>query len=94
MSDLRSKDPDSTVDYTFDWTDWLGTDTITTATVTVTPDPTSGVTVVGTPTWTGSKVTCWLTGGTLGTTARVVCRITTAAARTEDQTLTLAIRQR
>lgn len=93
MSELRSKDPDSTVDYTFDWTDWLGGDIITAATVN--PDVASGVTVVGTPTWTGGKaVTCWLTGGNLGTTAHVVCHITTAAARTEDQTLTLAIRQR
>lgn len=92
MSELRSKDPDSTVDYTFDWTDWLGGDTITAATVT--PDATSGVTVVGTPTWTGGKaVTCWLTGGILGATARVVCHIGTAAGRTEDQTLVLAIRQ-
>lgn len=93
MSGLRSKDPDSTVDYTFDWTDWLGTDTILSATTI--PDIASGVTVVGVPTWTGGKaVTCWLTGGTLGTTARVVCRITTTGGRTEDRTLALAIQQR
>lgn len=84
-----SKDPNSVLDYAVDWSAWLGTDTIATATWTV---PT-GLTKAS-DSATTTVATVWLSGGTVGTEYSVNCRITTAGGRTEDQTLVFYIRER
>lgn len=82
------KDPDAVLDYSFDWTDWLAGDTISSYTVTV-----SGVTK-NSDARVGAVVTTWLSGGTLGQIASATCGIVTAGARTENRTIYLRIRQR
>lgn len=84
------KDPNATLDYSFDWSEWLGADeTITTASVTV-PD---GLTL-GTVSQLSGVVTAWISGGTDATEYEVICRITTSESRIDDRTIILRCRQR
>lgn len=90
---LIEKDPDATLDYPFDWTQYLApiTDTITDAEfILETPlvldrhelDPTGKIAVA------------WVSGGTVGETHRVTCRITTAEGRIDDRSIFLKIKER
>jgi uncharacterized phiE125 gp8 family phage protein len=82
----EQKRPDEVRDYSHDWSAWLDGDTITASVwdeegVTLDSDASDGTTV-----------TAWVSGGTNGTTARLVNTIETAAGRTESQTFTLLVR--
>ena len=86
------KDPDATLDYVWDWTDWLQEgEGISSHTVEV-PD---GITLDETSA-DGEKVKAWLSGGTAGETYTVTCRITTNStpARTDDRSIRLWVVQR
>lgn len=76
------------LDYSIDWEDWLGTDTIASVTWTVptglTKDSQSNTTTVA---------TVWLSGGTADTLYAVECRIMTAGGRTQDKTVYLRVAQ-
>lgn len=84
-----TKDPDAVLDYEFDWSAWLGTDTIATHTVTasawLTVDSTEATT---------TTVTAWLSGGTDGASYAVTCHIVTAAGREDDRTATITVQER
>ena len=82
------KDPTAEVDYLFDWTLWLGADSIASHTVTAT-----GVDV-DSSTSDGHKVTAWLAGGTADTWAEVTCHITTVNGRIEDHTMSIWVTER
>lgn len=86
------KDPDSQLDYKFDWSSWLETDEVISSYVLTVP---TGLTEV-TSSNDNDSVTVWLSGGTAGTTYEVVCRITTNSnpARTEDRTMDFKVIQR
>lgn len=84
-----NKDPDAILDYVIDWSTWLDSDTISTS-VWVVP---SGITE-DSDSNTTTTATIWLSGGTLGTSYSVVNRITTAAGRTDDRTITITIREK
>jgi hypothetical protein len=84
-----TKDPDATLDYTIDWSLWLGTDTISTAVWTV---PT-GITKTA-ESHTTTLTTIWLSGGTVDAEYQVTCRITTAGGRIDDRTITIDVHQR
>lgn len=84
------KDPDSTIDITFDWGPWLadmGSPAIANVTFTLV-----GVQSAGGST-TGSKATVFLSGGAVGTEASITCRVTTAStpARIDDRTVYLSL---
>jgi hypothetical protein len=83
-----NKDPDAVLDYTVDWSDWLGTDTISASTFTAE----SGLTV-DSSTNTTTTTTVWLSDGTVGSAYRVVNHITTVAGREEDKTITIKIKE-
>lgn len=85
------RDPDSVLDYPWDWEKWLAGDTITSHTVTL--DPVDGLTV-DSSTHTDSAVTVWLSGGTDGEDTKVTCRITTAGGRTDERSVVFRTRQR
>lgn len=85
---VAAKDPDSTVDYEWDWSDWLEGDTIASV-VWVVP---AGITQT-TQSNTTTAATIWLSGGTDGTTYEVTCRITTAAGRTADRSARIPVRE-
>jgi len=76
------KDPSAVLDYGFDWSAWLATDTISTSTWTVDAGITQGTTSNTTTT-----TTVWLSAGTSGTTYKAANRITTAGGRTNERTL-------
>jgi hypothetical protein len=94
------KDPNSTLDYSWDWRDWLAQvgDSIVTATFIVT-DPEGATTplVVASSVHFDGMVTAFVSGGTVGKTHKLTCRITTNSTptpRTDDRSLYIIIRER
>lgn len=86
------KDPDAHLDYGWDWSAWLDSgDTI--ATAEVVGDTAGGITVEDI-THTDTTVTAWVSGGTVGRSYTLACRITTTDGRTDDRTLQLNIANR
>lgn len=84
---LYSKHPDAKLDYSVDYTDFLGADTISTSNWTVPAGLTgSGAGISG-----GKITTIWLDGGTLGTEYQVTNSIVTAAGREESRSFIVRI---
>jgi hypothetical protein len=84
----HKKDPDATLDWIFDWNDWLSeAETISDSEFILDPgisiDPVKGFTN------TMKTTTVWLTGGTEGQVYRVTNRITTSEGRIDDRSFTL-----
>lgn len=90
MPQAFRKDPDSILDYTIDWEDWLDGDTISASTWEV---DSSGI-AVDSDTHTATLATVWLSGGTIGAAYDVTNEIVTATGRTEHRTITIAIGER
>jgi hypothetical protein len=98
------KDPDAVLDYLWDWTEWLAgvvdiqnspelvPDVITSYEVFAYGSPVD--ITVGVLAQLGGRIVAYLSGGTLGHTHPVTCRIHTAGGRTEDRTIYLKIRAR
>lgn|SRR5690554_1609744 len=90
----RRKDPDDVLDYVWTWTAFLAGDTIAGHQVLI--DDTSDTplqvdTDAGGSEHDDDTVTVWLSGGTTGTLVPVTVRITTAAGRVADGTVTFHI---
>ena len=83
------KDPDAVLDYQVNWSDWLNGDTISTSAFAADP----GITVDSDAN-TSTAATVWLSGGTAGSIYQVVNSITTAAGRSDDQTITIFVQQK
>ena len=83
------KDPQSSLDYVWDWSDWLGEDTIASHDVTAE----TGITV-DSSTATTTAVTVWLAGGTNDVDYDVKVTIDTAAGRTDERTSKIRVRQK
>lgn len=89
MSNSYIRDPDSVLDFEFDWSGWLAEgETIATHDVTV-----AGV-VLDSDSATGAAVTVWISGGTAAVTGSATCRITTTQGRTDDRTIRLITQER
>ena len=86
------KDPDATLDYVWDWTAWLAEIADTISTITITQE-TGGPTTVSSSHVSG-LVTAFISGGTLGATHQVICKIVTAGGRTEERSIYLKMRVR
>lgn len=78
------KDAQAVLDYTIDWSDWLVSDAISTSAW----EAATGITI-DSDTNTGTTATVWLSGGTAGQKYAVTNTIVTAAARTEQRTITV-----
>ena len=89
------KDPQAKLDYSFDWREWLGADTISAFLLLVDPVTATGMTVATVPpqVQVGGIVTFWLQGGVEGDAYNVTCRVSTAAGRTDDRTMKIKIKQ-
>ena len=83
------KDPDSVLDYTLDFTNWL-VDTDTISTIVVTAD--TGITVDSSSNTT-TTATAWLSGGTAGTAYDVTYHVNTAGGRQVDRTIRIRVRE-
>ena len=90
------KDPNAIKDYQINWATWLGSDTITGTPVWTVP---TGITAgngangAPAPSNTTTTTTIWLIGGTANVDYTIVNRITTAAGRTEDHSITIYVRE-
>ena len=82
------KDPVALLDYSFDWSLWLKTDTIATA------NWTSNGLVQSSTSISGTITTIWLSGGIAGERYIVTCRITTAGGRTDERSIAINIQER
>lgn len=94
----RTKDPDSTLDYGFDWSDWLEDgESITSSSWTIqNPSGENDDLQIDTSSQDGSKTKVWLTDGTLGVTYRVTNTIETdnSPTRTDERSFKLNISER
>jgi hypothetical protein len=83
------KDSASTLDYLWDWSDWLGTDTISSVSWSVPPEIEQPDTHA--PSNTATTATIWLggltDGGEAGTKYQLTCTITTAGGRIRDESI-------
>ena len=88
MADSFIKDPSARLDYSWDWALWLAevSDTIASATVTV-----SGATAVGSPVVGDTEVTQRVEGGEIGVECELVCQITTVGGLIDERTIHLTI---
>jgi len=82
-----TKDPDSVLDFSFDYTLWLNGDDISTSTWTVP----SGLTEPNASTSDTKNATVWLGSGTEGSSYVLLNRIVTAGGRTEDFSYTVYV---
>lgn len=82
------KDPAAVLDYSFDWSAYLTplADTITSVTWVLT----AGITKVS-QSFSANSATAFVSGGVLGETETLTCRITTAGGRTDDRSIFLKI---
>lgn len=84
------KDPDSVLDYVWDFTDWLASgDTVSSHVVVADP----GITVESSSN-DSEKVTVWLSGGTPGSVYSVTVRVTTFQNRVVDRTVGFVVLER
>jgi hypothetical protein len=85
------KDPNAVLDYTFDWTPYLTplNDTISAVTWVLATGLTQ-VSQSNTPT----TATVFVSGGVVGETLKLTCRVTTAGGRTDDRSIDLKIVER
>lgn len=77
-----SKDPQATLDYTIDWSDFLGDDVISAVTWTLD----AGIVDAGHVS-SRALATIFLSGGVAGTGYNVTCHITTSGGRADDRTI-------
>lgn len=90
------KDPDSYLDYSIDWSDWLNSgDGILSSTWTIQAitDDANPITTDNNLTTT-SSATVWLSGGTTGNNYRITNTITTAAGLTDERYFRIFIKDR
>jgi hypothetical protein len=88
------KDPNATLDYSWDWSAWLADstpdDTISSFQIIVA----SGTVTIGSTGHLNGVVTAMISGGAAGEKAAVTCRITTNGGRIDDRTIYLKIKER
>ena len=86
MSNTAYITPTGELDYGFDWSDWLGTDTIASSSWAVSN---TDAATVSSSTYDDDGTTAWLSGGTADETAIVTNTITTTAGRTTSRSFVL-----
>lgn len=88
-ANVFTKDPDSVLDFTVYWGDWLPEgDTLADSEWVV-----DGL-VVETSSFTNTETTVWLSGGTVNVRETVTNRVTTADGRIEDFSFTINVREK
>ena len=89
MTDTFIKDPSAKLDYTVDWTAWLGAGTISSSAWTV---PTGITQFSASNSTTAASIT--LTGGTAGQDYELINQITTAAGLIDQRTIKIMVREK
>jgi hypothetical protein len=92
MSYVQIKDPESVLDYTLDWADFLAAgETIDTSTWAVSP---SGSLAIDDNSNTGATATVWLSAGTRREVYAATNTIETTEGRTEQRSITVRVEER
>jgi hypothetical protein len=95
MAGSFKKDPSAILDYGFDWTAWLGADTIAVSDWTIAGPDTSLTLTPDRPVQADAHSTlCWLHGGTAGVTYDLTNRVTTVGGRVDDRTVKIVVVQK
>jgi hypothetical protein len=81
------KDPDATIDYQLDWSDWLVDDDVLAG---VSWSVATGLTQEATV-HDDTTATVWVSGGTIDEEYLVTCEITTSDGRVENQSFTVVV---
>jgi hypothetical protein len=92
--DTFIKDPDATLDYHRDWSEWLVDGDTITSSEWIVPDDFEVGTGEKAPSFTSSTATVWLSGGEPRRAYRVTNRITTTQGRVDDRSLVILVRER
>lgn len=80
-------DVSAVLDFAWDWSNWLSaSETIVSSTATASP----GISINSTSN-TSSKVTVWISGGSIGRMYTVTNLITTNQGRTDERTITIRV---
>lgn len=84
------KDPDATLDYGFDWSDWLAAgETIADSDWDIPAE------IINEDEETGTDATkVWLSGGTAGTSYTITNTITTSAGRIDERSMLIIVEER
>jgi len=85
-----AKDPDETLDYQFDWTQFIGTDTIASQSTVVAGASLVTSVIDGT----NKKVNVRISGGVIDTPASIENTVTTASGQIAQRTATIKISSR
>lgn len=90
MQTMPVKDPIATLDYLFDWSQWLETgETISSFVITVS----DGITLNDSSESSG-LITVWLSSGTPGEWYTCACKITTSDNRIDERTMNIKVENR
>lgn len=90
FSQTLRKDPNSVLDYGFDWSTWLASgETLSSATWTIPTGITSSSPQLGTD---SAKI--WLSGGTAGEEYIIACKVVTSANRTDERSFVVQVENR
>jgi len=86
------KDPHATLDFGFDWSQWLSTGE-TIVDYNITTSPCGIVNLYDTSTASGSVIV-WLTSGSPSTRYTVACLISTSGSRIDERTINIDVKNR
>ena len=84
-----TKQPAETLDYDFDFTDWLSERTDTLLSSVILSDP--GISVLSSTNF-GSRVKVFLSGGLTGTKYKITCRMSTNGGRVKESEFFVAVK--
>lgn len=84
------KDPDAVLDYHLNWKKELDSDDTINGLTTFVP---TGITK-NSDSYTDTRSSIWLSGGSAGGTYDIIFRITTSGGRTDDRTITIRVEER
>ena len=86
-----AKDPSSTLDYSFDWTNWLAPgETIVSSSWTIAPAETGSPSLAA-ETLAGAVTAVNVTGGAISNRYRLSCQITTDGTRTVERSTAIRV---
>lgn len=93
---VRLKDPQETIDYAFDWSDFLASgETISASTWSIAPASTAaGALALGTLASTTDTTAAFVTSGTVGVVYRLTNKITTNQTRIAERSVIVRVEER
>jgi len=91
-NNVFKKDPDATLDFGFDWTEWLSEgELISSASVTISA---SSLTKLSESFTSTGSVIVWVSGGTSGSRYSLTCQITSSDNRIDQRTMKIDVQDR